>query len=212
MLRYAITDRRLLAPDETGQHEALLRQAAELARSGRADFLLLREKDLSPRPFLALARDLRATLETHAPDPAFRPRLLIHTHAKIALAVRADGVHLSSTARLTPAEIRTSYRDAHLPAPIISLSCHTLDTITRAATDSRNAPDLILFGPVFEKCVYGELIAPGTGLDPLAKACRRAAPIPVLALGGVTAANTPACLAAGAAGIAAIRLFQNLPA
>jgi thiamine-phosphate pyrophosphorylase len=65
--------------------------------------------------------------------------------------------------------------------------------------------DLAVFAPVFEK-----KDAPGarpTGLTQLQEACR--AKIPVLALGGVTLPNAPSCLAAGAAGIAGIRLFQE---
>ena len=48
---------------------------------------------------------------------------------------------------------------------------------------------------------------PGAGLQMLEQACRMAAPIPVYALGGVTAANAPRCIEAGAGGIAAIRLM-----
>jgi len=52
---------------------------------------------------------------------------------------------------------------------------------------------------------------PGTGLVVLEQACRAAAPVPVFALGGVTAENAADCLRAGAAGIAAIRLVHEPP-
>jgi thiamine-phosphate pyrophosphorylase len=59
-----------------------------------------------------------------------------------------------------------------------------------------------VFGPVFEKSG-----ASSTGLSLLSEACRN--PIPVLAIGGVSLENAWSCLDAGAAGIAAIRLFQQ---
>jgi thiamine-phosphate pyrophosphorylase len=62
--------------------------------------------------------------------------------------------------------------------------------------------DFAVFAPVFEK---GN--ARPAGLEGLREACR--ASIPVLALGGVTLQNAQACLDAGAAGIAGIRLFQE---
>ena len=67
--------------------------------------------------------------------------------------------------------------------------------------------DYVFFGPVFftpSKARYG--LPQGVGR--LAEVCR-ATDLPVLAIGGVTAENAPDCLQAGAAGIAAIRLFQN---
>jgi thiamine-phosphate pyrophosphorylase len=42
----------------------------------------------------------------------------------------------------------------------------------------------------------------------LAEVCRGVS-IPVIAIGGITLENAPACRDAGAAGIAAIRLFQQ---
>jgi len=214
MLRYAITDRRRLAANESARQAALLRQATHLAAAG-IDFLQLRENDLPAADLASLARRLLATLRAHNPAP----KLLINSRADVALAIRADGVHLTSApGQLTSVQIRALYSAANLPEPIISLSCHTLDEVTRAASASpNNRPTHILFGPVFEKIVSeanssqkfiaDKKIAAGSGLDLLRAACLSAAPIPVLALGGITHANSPSTLAVGAAGIAAIRLF-----
>jgi thiamine-phosphate pyrophosphorylase len=219
MLRYAITDRTLFGDEARVPHpsaassqmggmysvESLLQQAVHLA-SLNIDYLQLREKDL-PAAFLAdLAREILTILRAHN-SPT---KLLINSRADIAIATRADGVHLTSArGALTPAQVRTLYAHAGLASPAVSLSCHTLEEVTRTAQSPEDArPDLILFGRVFEKVVAAGTI-PGTGLELLAAACRAATPIPVLALGGVTEQNTPACLTAGAAGIAAIRLFQQ---
>lgn len=211
MLRYAITDRHRLATSESARREALLNQARECAAAG-IDFLQLREKDLAPRD---LAETARAILHIFAQHHGTRPKLLINSRADIAIAIGADGVHLtSSEGELTHAQVRTLYASAVLPEPVISISCHNLVEVARA----RNlGPSLILFGPVFEKVVSDPatqhatdaLISRGTGLNLLRTVCEAAAPIPVLALGGVTEANTPNCLEAGAAGIAAIRLFLD---
>jgi len=211
MLRYAITDRVRLADASAQQAEparqaALLAQAERLAAEG-IDFLQLREKDLSATALASLARNLLATLRAHNPAT----RLLINSRADIAVATCADGVHLTSSPNeFTPAQVRALYAAAGLPEPIISLSCHTLAEVTRAASSApENRPTLILFGPVFEKVVGNKLVTAGAGLDLLRAACAAAAPIPVLALGGITRANTDICLDAGAAGVAAIRLFLH---
>jgi thiamine-phosphate pyrophosphorylase len=201
MLRYAITDRARLPGDEQSRQAALLEQAAGFASEG-IDFLQLREKDLQPAALAALARELLVVLRAQ-PNP---PKFLINSRADIAIATRADGVHLTSApGALTPTQIRTLYAGANLPTPIVGVSCHTLAEVTQASSDP--ATTLILFGPVFEKRIGEEVISAGTGLNLLRSACEAAAPTPVLALGGITLANAQACLAAGAAGIAAIRLF-----
>jgi thiamine-phosphate pyrophosphorylase len=236
MLRYAITGRLRFAADEPARQAALLAQAARLAADG-IDFIQLREKDLSAAALAALARRLLATLRadpTRRSSNFPRPRLLINSRADIAVATCADGVHLTSApGSLTPAEVRALYAAASLPEPIVSLSCHTLAEVARAASFApEERPTLILFGPVFEKVAAKNIVAEqalslngdaedrapekslgdkkistGTGLDLLRAACAAAAPIPVLALGGITRANTDICLDTGAAGIAAIRLF-----
>jgi thiamine-phosphate pyrophosphorylase len=86
----------------------------------------------------------------------------------------------------------------------VGVSCHSVQSATDA---ERNGADYIFFGPVFatpSKVAYG---AP-QGLDRLTEVCSSVS-IPVLAIGGITLDNVSDCLAAGAAGIAAIRLFQD---
>lgn len=211
MLRYAITDRVRLAVSERARRDALLDQARQ-CRAGGVDFLQLREKDLPPRDLAELARAILAILRA---QPTPHTRLLINGRADVAVACHADGVHLTSSAsELTPDQITVLYAAAHLPPPVTSISCHSLADVTRAR---QLVPSLILFGPVFEKVVSDPatqhtteaLISRGTGINLLRTICAAAAPIPVLALGGITEDNTPDCLEAGAAGVAAIRLFAT---
>ncbi|MGC2638689.1 MAG: thiamine phosphate synthase, partial [Acidobacteriaceae bacterium] len=83
---------------------------------------------------------------------------------------------------------------------IVSAACHSEAEIRHAALAS-----LLLFSPVFEKVT--EPARRGQGLVALRAAVDAAKPVPVLALGGVTEKNAAACVQAGAAGVAAIRLF-----
>jgi thiamine-phosphate pyrophosphorylase len=214
MLRYAITDRVRLYQGESDHEAALLQQAERLA-AAHVDFLQLREKDLAAGVLADLARKLLETLRSHTPTP----RLLINSRADVAVAAQADGVHITSEpGSLTPADVRRVYASAGLPEPIVSVSCHSLAEVAHARDSGAS---LILFGPVFEKVVSAKrapsaaepqsidaLVSEGIGLNLLHIACSAAAPTPVLALGGITPENTAACLAAGAAGIAAIRLYS----
>jgi thiamine-phosphate pyrophosphorylase len=210
MLRYAITRRTRFPGDEAARQYALLEQAVRLAEAG-VDFLQLREKDMEAGALASLAHKLLVVLRSHARAP----KLLINSRADVAIACGADGVHLTSArGELTPANIRRLYSSAGLPEPVVSMSCHTLGEIPAA----REAT-LILFGPVFEKVVanhgplppHDTLVSDGVGLNLLRMACAAAAPTPVLALGGITLENISATLEAGAAGIAAIRLFSLAP-
>jgi thiamine-phosphate pyrophosphorylase len=211
MLRYAITSRALYPGDEPEKQAALLRQASRWAAEG-IDIIQLREKDLPAADIAALAREILRAISTK--NSAIRTKnspakLLINSRPDIALATGARGVHLTAApGELTPPQVRSLYASANLSAPIITVSCHTLEDVRRARDNHTNA---ILFAPVFEKTFVDpdHETMPGLGLDRLRAACRAASPIPVYALGGVTLENAPACLAAGAAGIAGIRLFHD---
>jgi thiamine-phosphate pyrophosphorylase len=220
--RYAITDRTLYPgssqpadkvrvphpsqsyregwdPQQSAQLSALVRQTALWAADG-IDYIQLREKDLDAATLATLARRILEALRNT------ETKLLINSRPDVAIATAAHGVHLtSSPGQLTPAQVRELYA-ATLPPPIVSISCHTLAEVEQA----RQTADIILFAPVFQKSIAGQLITPGQGLEALHAACLAAAPTPVYALGGITHENAPACLQAGAAGVAGISLFHNL--
>ncbi len=200
MLRCAISDGVASGFVNTTQIERLGQQVRRWSID-EIDLIQLREKDLEPRDLFALAGAAMQTLrELHSAT-----KLLINGRADVAIAAGAHGVHVTShAAELMPEQVRALYAHARLAPPIITASCHTADEIARARNQH---VDTILFGPVFEKRASDKLISSGVGLDALAEACRRAHPIPVLALGGITRQNASACIAAGAAGIAGIRSF-----
>jgi thiamine-phosphate pyrophosphorylase len=202
MLRYAITSRALYPGDDLQQQAALLREARRWIADG-IDLVQLREKDLSAAEIAALARSIIQAIATAA-SPT---KLLLNSRPDIAIATAAHGVHLTAAPdELTATQVRSLYARSNRPAPIITISCHTLQDVHRARA---NRADAIVFAPVFEKIIGGQTVTPGQGLDRLRAACLAAAPIPVYALGGVTFDNAPACLDAGAAGIAGIRLFHQ---
>jgi thiamine-phosphate pyrophosphorylase len=202
MRRYAITNRALYPGGELQQQAALLRDARRWIADG-IDLIQLREKNLPAANIAALAREiLQAIAEANSPT-----KLLLNSRPDIAIATAAHGVHLTAApGGLTPTQVRSLYTSANRSAPMITLSCHTLEDVHRARI---NRVDAVLFAPIFEKIVTGQTTTPGQGLDQLRAACLAASPIPIYALGGVTLENAATCLDAGATGIAGIRLFHN---
>ena len=208
-LLYYITDRSAFLGDESTRRPHLLAKIREAAEAD-LDFIQLRERDLLACDLESLAREAHSIIQEsklRTDNRELRTKLLVNSRTDIALATGADGVHLPAN-DLSPAEVRhicERIPGADTPVRItITQACHSPGEVRQAV---RNGADLALFAPVFEK-----KDRPGTGpagLDALHQACQH--PIPVLALGGVTLDNAAECLRAGAAGIAAIRLFQDHP-
>jgi len=182
------TDRGV-APDP-----AAVARAALAHLPPRAVALHLREKDLSGRELLALARALRAICHDAA------QLLLVNDRADVALAAGADGVHLPS-AGLPPEAARALLG----PGRLVGVSCHGEADVARARA---GGADFATFGPVFDtpsKRAYGAPV----GLAALRRAA--SAGLPLVALGGVDVASARQPVAAGAHGVAAIRAWLAAP-
>ena len=178
---YLVTDRH-----QTGGRD-LLEVVGQALRAGvRA--VQLREKDLTTRDLYHLAGKLLAvTREAGA-------ALLINDRVDVAMALPADGVHLTRRS-LPPKEARELLG----PARLIGISCHSLAEV-REAVDG--GADFVVLGPIFEtpsKIPYG---APLT--TALLQQARAATTLPVLAIGGINPARVPEVMAAGADGVAVI--------
>jgi thiamine-phosphate pyrophosphorylase len=209
-LLYYITDRTALAGDEPTRRRRLLDKISEVARAG-VDYIQLREKDLPTRELEMLARyavDMLRQLRTE--NRGRKTALLINSRTDVALATGADGVHLRSD-DIAPPDVRAiwekcgagaSAREFSPREPLIGVSCHSPGEVKQAEAGGAT---LAVFAPVFEKKDVPN--AQLAGLAQLREACK--VKIPILALGGVTLENAKSCLEAGAAGIAAIRLFQE---
>jgi len=210
-LLYYITDRTAFPGDEPTRRQRLLDKIAEAASQG-IDYIQLREKDLSTRDLESLAREaIRIIGRAKKLATDHWPRttaLLINSRTDVAIATCANGVHLRSN-DISPQEVSAAWqgscgagalaRGISPRKPLIAISCHSPQEVAKAIA---NQATLAVFAPVFEKTNTQP-----TGLEALRQACH--AKIPVLALGGVTLQNAQSCLQAGAAGIAAIRLFQE---
>lgn len=203
-----VTDRKLL-PGNTDESrlEWLLKKIESLAVAG-VDWIQIREKDLPGNALAALTRNALERISRAAPGKSaeglIAPRMIVNDRLDVALAERAGGVHLGENS-LPVAEVKRLLM-AHSRDFVVGVSCHSLDAARAAAADGA---DYLFFGPVFptpSKAAFGL----PQGLDRLREVCASVS-IPVLAIGGITVDNAPACLAAGASGLAAVRLFQDTP-
>jgi len=174
----------LLVTDRRQARRPLMQIVAAALEAG-CRWVSLREKDL-PRDeqilrVRALARLVHAVGAT----------LMLHGEAPLAKAAGADGVHLPSGGGAAAA------RRLLGPGKLVGVSIHT---VTEAEAIAPAFADYAPAGPAFEtasKPGYG----PEIGRKGLAEIAR-AAPVPVLAIGGINAARVGELIAAGAAGVA----------
>ncbi len=144
MQLYAITDRK-------GDTRPILNLVEEWSTGG-VDFIQLREKDLRGAALQSLTQEVAAKIGRG------RSKLLVNVSssesAALALRAGADGFHLAGPPLPGAASrVRKVFHSANL---IISVPCHSLNDIDVACEEQ---VDLILFSPIFEKVLAGNVAA-----------------------------------------------------
>lgn len=125
-------------------------------------------------------------------------QVLVNGDAQLARAIGADGLHLPAR-QLMAANQRP-------PFPLVGASCHERRELEQAA---RLGLDFAVLGPVKPTATHpGDA---GIGWENFATMIT-GLPMPVYAIGGLSSADLPDALAAGAQGIAAIRAAWSTPA
>ena len=191
-----VTDRRGLS-GTPGLAIKLQIEKIERAAKAGVDWIQLREKDLSGRESAGMTARAMACAGSGT-------AILVNDRADVACAIGASGVHLGG--RSLPAEEARRLANCCCAGKdfLVGVSAHSLE---EAIQSEQAGADYVIFGPVFATPSKADFGRP-QGVQRLQEVSNRLT-IPVLAIGGVTTKNAGECLAAGAAGIAAIRLFQD---
>ncbi|MCE5296254.1 MAG: thiamine phosphate synthase [Euryarchaeota archaeon] len=178
---YVVTDRALA----NGLAHA---EIARRAVMGGANVIQLRDKHLSPRELYLTALEVR--LVTRENNAAF----IVNDELDVALAAKADGVHLGQDDLPIEAARRIVPDDF-----IIGIS---VSSAVQALKAQEGGADYVALSPVFDTASKNDAGA-GRGLEAL-KEIRKAVTIPVIAIGGVDKKNVPSIIEAGADGVAVI--------
>jgi len=179
---YLITDEKLI-------ERARFSETVELAVSGGANLLQLREKNTEHREIIHLGRKLLEITRK------FNIPLIINDSPEIALEIGADGVHLGED----DPDIRYA-RELLGNDAIIGVSCY--NRIERGVDAVEEGASYLAFGTP-----YGTPTKPGrepTSFETLKEARSRFHDIPIFAIGGIYPENAHEVLQTGIDGIAVI--------
>jgi len=153
-----------------------------------APAIQLRERDLSARELVTLAREVQALTAFSG------SQLLINDRIDVALALEGAGAHLRSNSLPVPVA-----RQLLGPRRLLGISVHAVDEAVQAESEGA---DYIVLGPIYET-PSKQMFGPPLGIHTLEKACRLVR-IPIIGIGGVTAARAREMRRAGAFGAAVI--------
>ena len=180
--------RLLLVTDRHQTHGRPLVPLLERVLTAAAPAIQLRERDLSARELVTLACEVQAVTTSR------RSQLLINDRIDVALALEGVGVHLRSNS--LPVSVARQMLGTQR---LLGISVHSVEEAVQV--ESQGA-DYIVLGPIY-KTPSKQLFGPPLGIHILEKACRLVR-IPIIGIGGVTAARAREMRRAGAFGAAVI--------
>ena len=175
----------------TDRHQANGRPLVPLLQrvlTAAVPVIQLRERDLSARELVKLAREVQAVTVSR------RSQLLINDRIDVALALEGVGVHLRSNS--LPVSVARRLMGAQR---LLGVSVHAIEEVMEA--ESQGA-DYLVLGPIYET-PSKQMFGPPLGIRTLETACRLVR-IPIIGIGGVTAARVHEMRRAGAFGVAVI--------
>lgn len=184
---YAVT------PDihDTSELEAKV----EAALIGGAALVQYRNKTADPKLRRVQAGKLQALCRARGVP------LIINDHVDLAASLHADGVHVGrDDALLSQARARLG------PDKLIGASCY--DRLESALAAVRAGADYVAFGSFFASAVKPATVRAAL---PLLTEARQRLGVPIVAIGGITLANAPQVIAAGADAIAVISALFSAP-
>ncbi|SEF78070.1 thiamine-phosphate diphosphorylase [Eubacterium ruminantium] len=191
LLLYAVTDRHWLG-DRT------LYEVVKESLEGGATFIQLREKKLDQESFLEEAKEIKKLCAE------YKVPFVINDNVDIAIAVDADGVHVGQS-DMEAGDVRAKLG----PDKIIGVSAQTVE---QAILAEKRGADYLGVGAVFPTGSKDD--ADDVSHETLKAICD-AVSIPVIAIGGITAENTPELAGTGIVGIAVISAIyaqKDIPA
>ncbi len=185
---YPITDVRISGISHAEQVKKLI--------AGGASLIQLREKYLVPGDFGEAAAEAIKVARLHG------VKIIINDRVDIALALKADGVHLGQDDMPPDAAREILGKDA-----IIGFSTHSIEQVHSAL----NLPiDYIAFGPIFPTQTKDD---PDdvVGLNGLLEVRKTVGNFPLVAIGGINVKNVRSVIEAGADSVAMIGSIVSEP-